>query len=66
MNNSFPQHLEQLRNIYDQHDLIMILIGILGIEKKISRYLKLYSRIEFVYEFDNLSKDETHHTLEYK
>lgn len=34
MNNSFPQHLEQLRNIYDQHDLIMILIGILGIEKK--------------------------------
>jgi DNA transposition AAA+ family ATPase len=26
----------------------------------------LYSRIGFAHEFDNLSKDETHHILEYK
>ena len=36
------------------------------IEKRLSRYQQLYSRIGFVHEFDNLSKDETHHILEYK
>lgn len=40
----------------------MVLIGMPGIEKRSSRYPQLYSRIEF----DNLSKDETHHILEYK
>ena len=34
--------------------------------KKLSRYPQLYSRIGFAHEFDNLSKDETHHILEYK
>lgn len=56
------QHLEQLRDIYDRNNLAMVLIGMPGIEKRSSRYPQLYSRIEF----DNLSKDETHHILEYK
>ncbi|HGX1456130.1 TPA: AAA family ATPase [Staphylococcus aureus] len=60
------QHLEQLRAIYDEHNLAMIFIGMPGIEKKLSRYPQLYSRIGYAHEFDNLSKDETHHILEYK
>lgn len=60
------QHLEQLRNIYDQQDVAMVFIGMPGIEKRLSRYPQLFSRIGFAHEFDNLSKDETHHILEYK
>ncbi|CAM4204127.1 ATP-binding protein [Abyssicoccus albus] len=44
----------------------MIFIGMLGIEKRLARYPQLYSRIGFAHEFDKLSKDETHHILEYK
>lgn len=60
------QHLEQLRAIYDENELAMIFIGMPGIEKRLSRYPQLYSRIGFAHEFDNLSKDETHHIIEYK
>ena len=60
------QNLEQLRDIYDQNDIAMILIGMPGIEKRLARYPHLYSRIGFAHEFDKLSKDETHHILEFK
>ncbi|MDP5276161.1 AAA family ATPase [Chengkuizengella axinellae] len=60
------QHLEQLRDIYDQHDLAMIFIGMPGIEKRLVRYPQLYSRIGFAHEFQKLSKEEMHHILEYK
>ena len=60
------QHLEQLRDIYDKNDLAMVFIGMSEIEKRLSRYPQLNSRIGFAHEFDNLSKDETHHILEYK
>lgn len=60
------QHLEQLRDIYDQPDLAMILIGMPGIEKRLARYPQLYYRIGFAHEFQKLSNDEMHHILEYK
>ena len=44
----------------------MIFVGMPGIEKRLSRHPQLYSRIGFSHEFDKLSKDETHHILEYK
>ncbi|PXA55031.1 ATP-binding protein, partial [Staphylococcus pseudintermedius] len=47
------QNLEQFRAIYDEHNLAMIFIGMPGIEKKLSRYTQLYSRIGFEHEFDN-------------
>ncbi|GCF94224.1 hypothetical protein NRIC_21150 [Enterococcus florum] len=61
-----PQFFEQLRDIYDQNDIARLLIGMPGIEKRLSRYPQLYSRIGFTHEFDNLSKGEIHHIIEYK
>lgn len=58
--------MEQLRDIFDQHDVAMIFIGMPGIEKRLARYPQLYSRIGFAHESNKLSKDETHFILEHK
>lgn len=50
--------LEEVRNLYDQYQFGLILIGMPGIEKRFSRYPQLYSRIGFGHEFKRLSKDE--------
>lgn len=50
--------LEEVRNLYDQYQFGLILIGMPGIEKRFSRYPQLYSRIGFSHEFKRLSKDE--------
>lgn len=60
------QDLEQLRDIYDQNDIAMVFIGMPGIEKRLSRYPQLYSRIGFSHEFGKLNKTETQFILEYK
>lgn len=58
--------LEVLRAYYDQSNVGFIFIGMPGLEKKLSRYPQLYSRIGFAHEYRNLSKEEMLFMLEHQ
>lgn len=56
--------LEATRDLFDQSEIGLILIGMPGIEKRMARYPQFYSRIGFVHEFRPLSTSETRYLLE--
>jgi DNA transposition AAA+ family ATPase len=55
--------LEQMRSIFDEGHVGMILIGMPGIEKRVARFPQFYSRIGFVHEFRPLETTEMHALL---
>ncbi len=50
--------IELFREIYDRGDIGLIFIGMPGLEKKLSRYPQLYSRIGFAHHYRSLSHKE--------
>ncbi|OQR26565.1 hypothetical protein BWR15_30770, partial [Pseudomonas sp. T] len=56
--------MEQVRDLYDQLGIPVVLIGLPGFEKYVGRFPQLSSRIGFYHEFQPLAADELMEILE--